>query len=126
MAAGCLDDIGDGAAATAVDGVKEENLVEAVVVPFQVAEDRVDACGGIADEDDGLDGDIQEGGEGGPGSVEEGRILVVDEGVGVGLRLRLVGKEAGLDEGGDSAKRAWGGEGGGQSVLRGAGCVSRC
>lgn len=79
---------GDGLADRAVDGVEVEDGIAGG--EGQVAQDGVDAGRGVLDEDAVADGRVEVGGDGVPGGVEGGGLLVADEGVGARLGERLV------------------------------------
>ena len=103
-----FEDVVDCFLAAAVDGGEVEDFVAAVGVPDYVAEDRVDADGGVGDEDGGFGGDVEEFCDGGARLVQELGVLVTDEGVRRGFGAVLVRAEFGLDGAGNRAEGACG------------------
>ena len=90
-----LGNILDRLLARAVDGAEVHDAVARVEA--QAAQDRVDACCGVGEEDDRFDGDVQDGCDGAARGVEEGRVGVADEVVRAGFGEGVEGTHAGKD-----------------------------
>lgn len=88
-----------------VDGGRVQDVV--TLLEDQVPQDRVDAGGGVGDEDAFFDGGVDERGDGGAGGVEEVWVLVADEGVWALLGKGLVLAEDVSDGFGVGAEGAW-------------------
>ena len=108
LSVGCFDYIVDRLATACVDGVEVEDLVLAVIVPDDVAQDGVDAQGSVGDKDDRVEGRVEKGCDGCAGLVEDVVLLVANEGVRTGFGSVLVGTEFGLDYTGVGSEGALG------------------
>lgn len=102
-----FDDVVDGSSAAAVDGVEVEDLILAVGVPDDVAQDCVDTRRGVGHEDGCLGRYPEQLGDGLAGFVEQLWVLVPDERVWRGFGAVLVGAQLGLHEAWDGAEGAW-------------------
>lgn len=100
-----LSDVLDSLVAPPVDGGRVQDVV--ALLEDQVPQDRVDAGGGVRDEDAFFDGGVDERGDGGAGGVEEVGVLVADEGVWALLGKGLVLAEDVSDGFGVGAEGAW-------------------
>lgn len=81
--------VGDGLVARAVDGVERQDLVVAVLVPWDVTENSVDGCGCVGDKHAVVYWGIDKGSNGGAGLVQIAVIGIANKGIRATLLLIL-------------------------------------